>query len=191
MKKLLGILVLGLFLITSSQAEDIRDFEIEGFSIGDSLLYHMSEEDIKNEKKYYYSASKKFFGLTINTDSSNYDIIQMSVTNDKKYIIHSLSGKLFYINNFEECKKKMNLIIRELTNSLPENIKVEDDELLKMPADKTGRSVNKGTTFWFQNNDYIVVECSDWTDEMEYKDNLKVRFSTKFYNEWLLNEAYD
>ena len=40
MKKLLGILVLGLFLITPSLADDISDFEIEGISIGDSLLNH-------------------------------------------------------------------------------------------------------------------------------------------------------
>ena len=38
MKKLLGILVLGLLLITPSQADDIRDFQIEGMSLGDSLL---------------------------------------------------------------------------------------------------------------------------------------------------------
>ena len=46
MKKLLGILVLGLFLITPSLADDIRDFEIEGMSIGDSLLDYFSEEEI-------------------------------------------------------------------------------------------------------------------------------------------------
>ena len=48
MKKLLGILVLGLFLITPSQADDIRDFQIEGMSIGDSLLDYFGEDKIKN-----------------------------------------------------------------------------------------------------------------------------------------------
>jgi len=42
MKKLLAILVLGLFLTTPSQADDIRDFQIEGISIGDSLLDYMT-----------------------------------------------------------------------------------------------------------------------------------------------------
>ena len=46
MKKLLGIVVLGLFLITPSQADDIRDFQIEGMSIGDSLLDYYSEKFI-------------------------------------------------------------------------------------------------------------------------------------------------
>ena len=47
MKKLLGILVLGLFLITPSQADDIRDFQIEGMSIGDSLLDYYPEKLVK------------------------------------------------------------------------------------------------------------------------------------------------
>ena len=46
MKKLLGILVLGLFLITPSLADDIRDFQIEGLSIGDSLLEFFSKEEM-------------------------------------------------------------------------------------------------------------------------------------------------
>ena len=50
MKKLLGIVVLGLFLITPSQADDISDFEIEGMSIGDSLLDYFSESKIKKTR---------------------------------------------------------------------------------------------------------------------------------------------
>ena len=59
MKKLLGILVLGLFLITPSQADDIRDFQIEGMSIGDSLLDYFSEEEINEKKKNFYIKKKK------------------------------------------------------------------------------------------------------------------------------------
>ena len=58
MKKLLAILILGLFLITPSQADDIRDFQIEGMSIWDSLLDHFSEDAIKS-KKLTGSKSKK------------------------------------------------------------------------------------------------------------------------------------
>ena len=52
MKKLLGILVLGLFLITPSQADDIRDFQIEGMSVGDSLLNYISEQEIEEKKTH-------------------------------------------------------------------------------------------------------------------------------------------
>ena len=57
MKKLLGILVLGLFLITPSQADDIRDFQIEGMSIGDSALDYYEKEKINSLNKNYYKST--------------------------------------------------------------------------------------------------------------------------------------
>ena len=62
MKKFLGILVLGLFLITPSRADDIRDFQIEGMSLGDSLLDYFSESEINNNS---WINSKRSFGRTI------------------------------------------------------------------------------------------------------------------------------
>ena len=61
MKKLLGILVLGLFLITPSQADDIRDFQIEGMSVGDSLLDYFSKSEIKKGKKNYFKDNFSLF----------------------------------------------------------------------------------------------------------------------------------
>ena len=53
--KLMKRLSLYLFLIlftlqTPSWADDIRDFQIEGMSIGDSLLDYFSEKEIKKNK---------------------------------------------------------------------------------------------------------------------------------------------
>ena len=58
MKKTLIILVL--LFSSSVVAEDISDFEIEGMSIGDSLLDYFSEEEINGFGKDYYPASNKF-----------------------------------------------------------------------------------------------------------------------------------
>ena len=46
MKKLLLILILTLNFQTLSKADDIREFEIEGISLGDSLLDYYSIEEI-------------------------------------------------------------------------------------------------------------------------------------------------
>ena len=67
MKKLSTYLFLILFSFSApSFADDISDFEIEGMSIGDSLLDYFSEEEIKKEiekRKYMYrSRSAKFRG---------------------------------------------------------------------------------------------------------------------------------
>ena len=41
MKKILFIIILNFFFITASQADDISDFQIEGFSVGDNLFDHL------------------------------------------------------------------------------------------------------------------------------------------------------
>ena len=48
MKKFFAIIILSISLTTSSNADDIRDFQIEGMSIGDSLLNHFNEKFIKD-----------------------------------------------------------------------------------------------------------------------------------------------
>ena len=63
MKKFLAILILILTFQTPTQADDIQDFQIEGMSIGDSLLDYFSEEEIKkgtNESVYEYIEDKTF-----------------------------------------------------------------------------------------------------------------------------------
>ena len=60
MRIFLSILVLIFSLQSWTKADGIRDFEIEGMSIGDSLLDYYSEEKVINTYKHYYPKSKKF-----------------------------------------------------------------------------------------------------------------------------------
>ena len=55
MKKLSLYIFLVLMWCNVGFADDIRDFEIEGISIGDSLLDYYSEEEIKNNINHYYN----------------------------------------------------------------------------------------------------------------------------------------
>ena len=92
MKKLSIYLFLILFGFSAqSYADDISDFEIGGISIGDSLLEHMSKEDIiKNINDVYkYIDEKKFMVSAFypNSVSSNYEFIQITFKiNDDKYM---------------------------------------------------------------------------------------------------------
>ena len=54
MKRLLLILILMLSFQTLTKANDIRDFEIEGMSVGDSLLDYVTKEEINNLDYYWY-----------------------------------------------------------------------------------------------------------------------------------------
>ena len=50
-----------LFFSSSVFAEDISEFEIEGMSIGDSLLDFFSEEEINHERKTVKLADNEYF----------------------------------------------------------------------------------------------------------------------------------
>ena len=105
MKKLLGILVLGLFLITPSQADDIRDFQIEGMSIGDSLLNHFSKKKILASKVNWYKYLEKNKFITIALESSDFQKYEYVDVNakygDDNYIIDSIAGSIYFGENKE------------------------------------------------------------------------------------------
>ena len=61
MKRLLGIVVLGLLFISApSKADDISEFEIEGMSIGDSLLDFFSETKINSFESQMYELPEMY-----------------------------------------------------------------------------------------------------------------------------------
>ena len=61
MKKLLAIIVLGLCFIASSKADDIRDFQVEGITVGESLLNFLDEDEIlQNIRDYDYKDDTYF-----------------------------------------------------------------------------------------------------------------------------------
>ena len=99
MKKLFIIIIFFISFQTLSKAEDIRDFEIEGMSIGDSALDYFGINDIiKNSQSYY--KNKKF--TPVQNDNYNFFKIYDAVdyhfkTGDNKYIIQNISASYFMI----------------------------------------------------------------------------------------------
>ena len=89
MKKLSTYLFLILLSFqVPSWADDISDFEIEGMSIGDSLLDYFSEEEIKAKGNFVYK-SKKFITFSTKSKSNVYERLQVNYkSKDKKYLIH-------------------------------------------------------------------------------------------------------
>ncbi|WP_415324045.1 hypothetical protein [Candidatus Pelagibacter sp. Uisw_127] len=64
MNRLILILILTLNFQSWTKADDIRDFQIEGMSVGDNLLDHFSKEEINKRDIFYYPKSKKFVGIS-------------------------------------------------------------------------------------------------------------------------------
>ena len=92
MKRLLLIIILTFSFQTLTKADNIRDFQIEGMSIGDSLLEFFNEKNINKDKAFY--KSNKFYQVSIDDKKFNqYESVNFQLkNNDNKYIIQSLSG---------------------------------------------------------------------------------------------------
>ena len=67
MMRLLLILILTLSFQTLAKADDIRDFQIEGISVGDSLLEFFNTNTIKAARKYDYD-NDKFYTIDVWSD---------------------------------------------------------------------------------------------------------------------------
>ena len=122
MKRLLLILILTFSFQTLTKADDIRDFEIEGMSIGDSLLDHFNEKDIKKElnSEYVYKYKKKFVkvatgygeGFYLIKNFDEYDDIGISLKiNDNKYSIYGISGRIFCDAGIDICFSKQKKVL--------------------------------------------------------------------------------
>jgi len=201
MKKLLLILILTLSFQTLAKADDIKDFQIEGISIGDSLLKFSSKNEInKNMITDYKSKLYSRFTLRniFSSDLKVYDDVQVHFkTNDKKFTIVSISGGIYYENDFDNCLKKKEIIKKEILDMFP-NIKGYDQGILPwLAADETGKTI---TSQYFLNfgsekyNDYIEIACYDWGEEAGKKfnaaDHLKVGINTKSFDKWLAEKAW-
>ena len=66
MRVFIAVLVLIFSLQSWTKADDIRDFEIEGMSVGDSALDYFTKKDIKKaiKERITYPNSQKFSMLT-------------------------------------------------------------------------------------------------------------------------------
>ena len=195
MKRLLLILILTLCFQSLVKADDIRDFEIEGVSLGDSLLDHLSKKKIEQLKKYYTYPNKKFYQVAISNDIfelNNFDFLQFDLkTNDNNYIIPIIGGVIEYPRQINECKFKKEEISKDILNSFP-NLK-RNNRVISHPSDKTGKS-KVHQTYFYLTNGAITIDCEDWSTQFEnskgYTDRLKLYVISEDHNIWLNEEAY-
>ena len=174
MKRLLTILILIFTLQTPSLADDIRDFQIEGMSIGDSLLDYISFEKISNNISNGLNYKGTNYQRTcINDYGSVYDRVCITFLNDKKKIIQAMQGQLRYKNlNYKLCKSKMNNIDKELSNLFKDLIKKNWGLLEMTPLKETyPESTYHPITFDFQDKSRAQLACYNYpsTDTTVFK----------------------
>ena len=196
MKKLSTYLFLVLFSFSvPSFADDISDFQIEGMSIGDSLLDYFSKKQIINNKVDYSYKNNDFYPVKFDNliSSEIYDGGEVYLkTNDENYIIYHIFGAISFDNkNINDCYKKKDSIVAELS-SLFKDAKKIDYGTYEHPNDKTGESKISSVYFEYKSGDEVSVICTNWSKELDkvYKDHLSVSIDSKEYSYWINNKAY-
>ena len=202
MRVFIAVLVLIFSLQSWTKADDIRDFEIEGISIGDSLLLYASKQKIDEEMITDYNSKKysRFSFKEINSSPlKSYDDIQVHFkTNDRNYIIVSISGGIFNTNEFDKCLEKKEEVIKEISNIFTNSIINDIGTSVWLEADPSGKTItsqyfiNLGSDYYV---DYIEIACYDWGEEAGKKhnasDHFKVAIHEKEFGKWLSEEALD
>ena len=195
MRRFLLILILTFSFQSWATADDIRDFQIEGISLGDSLLEFYSLQEIKEEviNATYYPKSKKMMVVGFKSKEVNlYEKYEFHIKkNDKKYIIYSVKGLIKLSIN--DCLDKKKIIVSEIDNQI-NNSKVSNYK--GNYGDSFGNSLAHISDFDFKDGSTIRVWCSEWDRSNEkvknylYKDSLAVNLSSKEQIDFLQNEAY-
>ena len=120
----IAVLVLIFTLQSWTKADDIRDFEIEGISIGDSLLKYFSKKDVKKSiaaDQGYHDKSfvrgvicdtqNKGSWCNVKMDMNTYDAIQFHFKKkDSDYVLFMLSGVLEFPDKIKDCKLKKKIL---------------------------------------------------------------------------------
>ena len=198
MRVFILILVLIFSLQSWTNADDVRDFEIEGMSIGNSLLDFYTQEEIDSNKNYYPN-SKKFFRSILPAKTDNFERVQVHIKeNDQNYTIHAVSGLIFFMdkkNSKNDCLKMHEEIKKEISSML-KNIKPTKQEKKIIEHDETGNSVHYPIYYDFNDSgtEYVKLDCviygKEYFEKHRFFDHLRLAFQDEEYSNWLQNEAY-
>jgi len=162
-----------IFLLGCKEKEYVKDFKVEGIAVGDSLLTYFSEEDIlKNQRtKDIFGKPDDLTSLYVDSTFEDYEFetyqkIQIYyLRDDKKYIIHSVGGAIFYQTDYKACNDKffeVKKILNEqyTTPTITEYINEKDNR------EGYGDTKFSEMTLDFENGESITIICNDWDNEL-------------------------
>ena len=193
MKKALTVFILILILQTSSQADDIRNFQIEGISIGDSLLDIATEKEINKAKSSEQFPNDKFiiYYLEELKPLKNYDWVSVTTKkNEKNYIVTNIGGAIRY-KKLDKCLELQKEIQKDVERLFKANDKQEKNYASQQ--DKTGNSKVYGVQYYlkpYPSNESIAINCYHMTDASNLEKSLKVTVNSEEYAYFIINEAY-
>ena len=194
MKKYSYLIVIFLLLFnTIAKADDIREFEIEGMSVGDSLLDYFTKEEIsKNtDKKIFKDSDYKFFVFftdnPINLKTYDvYDYLRVEyLSNDNNFTIHGITGmKDYKIKNIQECYDLQKKIEKEFDKQFS-SFKKSKKSFPSM-YDETGESKITGI-YYDSKFGYAETSCYHFSNHVNYASGIDIAVGSVNLREWLIS----
>ena len=187
-------LLLSLFIVCShcnfAKSDDIKNYQIEGMSIGDSLLDFYSKDKVKSfiQKNQYPKSQRVKMYLIEDKKFTTYDYVAVDVVDDGNYKILKIAGQIIFKNNIKDCYKKMNEIDIDLKKLFTDKNRFTGEK--KHRADKSGKTTMKVIGYGIKEDD-INIQCTDWSDEMNISDRLNLMLMTQEWQNFIDNEAYN
>ena len=187
MKRLTIIIILSLNLITISKANEVKEFQIEGISLGDSALDHFTKKDFANSFSQSYPGNK-FRYIRFKKKFTFYDEVQITVKpSDSEKIIYSIEGIKYFNNNITKCLEEKKLVMQDIRKIFkgatfnPESIRPHE-------ADKSKKSLVYQNVVWLKNKDGLEITCTDWWEgRSSFPDNLLVAIDNNEFKTFLTN----
>ena len=171
MKKLLGIVFLGLLISTSAHSDNIKDFKIENISIGDSALDYFNQSQIENSELDWHNYSYKEYSTSLLSGKGIYDWFKISYkSDDDNFIIEGIVGivvKKKYDN--DKCNKELDAVALDLsklfknTNQKKKKffrVDYNPRKIFQEPS-QSGKSIVTSISFDFKDGGKIILSCYD------------------------------
>jgi hypothetical protein len=191
MNRLLLILVLTFSFQTLSKADDIRDFQIEGMSVGDSLLSFMNKKYLNDNKEYFssenFGVKKEYSWIFLNENKLiNYDAVRVYFkSSDKKYLAHNISGYKYFKNDIAACKSFKNSIITDVAQISKDFVKKEYP-YYELQGTAGTRDM---TVFSFKDSSTIKLVCYDYKLD-KYTDRFTLSLGNSVWRDFQENRSH-
>ena len=191
--KIFLVIIFVLFNFQSlTKADDIRDLEIEGISVGDSLLGFFDKNEIDNKIVTPWKDKKTYHSFYTNNNLKEYDSIAFAyLIKDKKYKVDEISGRKFM--NYEKCKKKIYEVSSDV-EVLFASANKDDRGEYNHRIDRSKKSKVRTINYLLNDGSIVHIACYKWSKKLKnekgYMDSLMIAIASEKFVEWQKNKAY-
>tara|TARA_B100001057_G_scaffold494935_1_gene592669 strand:+ start:519 stop:1088 length:570 start_codon:yes stop_codon:yes gene_type:complete len=188
MKIFLSFLIFILSFQSLSQADDLKNFEIEGMSIGESALNFFSKKQIDNGLLAKYNDNTYTTVEPANQNSNKYDYVSFSYrSDDNDYKMVAISGVIRFKDSINDCHKLQDQIFVEIKELFP-SAEVTNAITHDMQGQYSGST--RQTFVELIGVGFAAVQCYNYDKDVNRDDIMRVQLINKIYNDWLINKAF-